>query len=58
MLLSRIVNNFCLKKLWEVKDDAEDDDRDDIDGNSSGDTSCLCEVSVCVRVADGTVSGT
>ena len=52
MLLSRIVNDLGLKKLWEVKDDAEDDDGDGADGDSSGDTSGLCEVSVCVRVAD------
>ena len=58
MLLSRIINNFGLKELGKVEDDAEDDDGDDIDGDSPGDTSGLCEVSVCVRVADGTVSGT
>ena len=52
MLLSRIINNFGLKKLGEVENDAEDDDRDDVDGDSSGDTSGLCEVSVCVMVAD------
>ena len=58
LLLFRIINNFCLKELWKVEDDAEDDDGDDVDGDSSGDTSGLCYVSVCVRVADWTVSGT
>ena len=52
MLLFRIVNNFGFKKLGEVENDAEDDDGDDVDGNSPGDASGLCEVSVCVWVAD------
>ena len=37
-----------LKELGQVEDYAEDDDRDDVDDDSSGDTSVLFEVSVCV----------
>ena len=48
MLLSRIINNLGLKELGQVEDYAEDDDRDDVDDDSSGDTSVLFEVSVCV----------
>ena len=58
MSLARVIDNLGLKELGDVEDDAEDDDRDDVDDDSPGDTSCLCEIPVFVRVAYATIPTT
>ena len=51
----RVVNNLGLKKLWEIEAEAEDDDRDNIDDDSPGDTLGMCEVTVGVGVTHCTI---
>ena len=43
-------------RLWNVENDAEGEDGDDVGGDSLADSAGVCEVPVGVRMADGAVS--
>ena len=50
-------NEFRLEELWNVENDAEGEDGDDVGGDPLADSAGVCEVPVGVRMADGAVSG-
>ena len=51
----RNVENLCFKELWDVEDDGEDNNSNNILGDSIIDTGSY-SISVVERVADSTVS--
>ena len=55
-LIHRDIKNLCFKELWNVEDDGEDDNRDDILGNPKLYTAGEYSISVVERVTDSAVS--